>query len=103
VNISIVSGWLPLVLRGLALVTLVSAVSWRSGGWKRHLGRGLPIAAVVTGVVALVLTFGSLVPSDFPWLAYVWASPSFSPCGWQPPAGPEPDAGDGWWRSARWC
>jgi S-formylglutathione hydrolase FrmB len=27
---------------------------------------------VVTGVVALVLTLGSLVPSDFPWLAYVW-------------------------------
>jgi S-formylglutathione hydrolase FrmB len=72
VNISIISGWFPLVLRGLALLSLMAAVSWRSGGWKRQLGRGLPIAAMVTGVVALVLTLGSLVPSDFPWLAYVW-------------------------------
>ena len=42
---------------------MVGSTSWAAG---------LPIAAVVTGVVALVLSLGSLVPSDFPWLAYAW-------------------------------
>jgi S-formylglutathione hydrolase FrmB len=72
VNISIVSGWLPLVVQVLAVITLVVSIGWRSGGWRRQHGRGLPIAAGVTGLVALVLTLGSLVPGDFPWQAYLW-------------------------------
>ncbi len=71
-NISIVNGWLPLVVQALAVVVFVLAIEWRSGGWRRQLGRGLPVAAVVTGVTALVLTLGSLVPDDFPWSAYLW-------------------------------
>ena len=71
-NISIVSGWLPFIVRLLAVIVLVAAIDWRSRGWRRQLSRGVPIAAAVTGVLALVLTVGSLVPSDFPWLAYVW-------------------------------
>jgi S-formylglutathione hydrolase FrmB len=72
VNISIVTGWVPPVLGIAAVVALVASVDWRSGGWRRQLGRGVPIAALVAGVVALVLTTASLVPSDFPWPAYVW-------------------------------
>jgi S-formylglutathione hydrolase FrmB len=72
VNISIVSGWLPLVVRCLAVVALVAAVDWRSGSWRRQLGRGIPIAALLTGAVVLVLALASLVPSDFPWSASVW-------------------------------
>jgi S-formylglutathione hydrolase FrmB len=72
VNISIVSGWLPFIVRLPAVIVLVAAIDWRSRGWRRQLSRGVPIAAAVTGVLALVLTVGSLVPSDFPWLAYVW-------------------------------
>ena len=40
VNISIVTGWLPLVVQGLAVVTLVRRVEWRTGGWRRQLGIG---------------------------------------------------------------
>jgi len=72
VNISIVSGWLPILACCLALAALALALEWRSGGWRRQLARGIPIAAAVTIVVALVLTIGSLVPSDFPRWAYVW-------------------------------
>lgn len=72
VNISIVNGWLPLVVQGLAVVTLVASVEWRTGGWRRQLGWGLPIAAAATGLAALVLTLGSLVPDDFPGQAYLW-------------------------------
>ena len=71
-NISIVSGWLPVVVCCLALAALMLAIGWRSGRWRHQLGRGIPIAAAVTIVVALVLTIGSLVPSDFPWWAYAW-------------------------------
>jgi S-formylglutathione hydrolase FrmB len=71
-NISIVAGWLPFVARVVAIVVLLASVDWWSGGWKRQLGPGLPIAAVVTGLVALVATVCSLTPSDFPWSAYVW-------------------------------
>jgi hypothetical protein len=65
-------GWLPFVVACLALVVLVGALDWRSGGLRRQLGRGSPIAALVTGAVALVLTLALLVPSDFPWSAYAW-------------------------------
>ena len=71
-NISIVSGWLPLVVRCLAVVLLVVAVDWRSGDGRRHIGRGLLIAVVVTGVVTVALTVASVVPSDVPWSAVVW-------------------------------
>jgi S-formylglutathione hydrolase FrmB len=72
VNISLVSGWLPVVLRIAAVLLLVAAVDWREGRWRRPLARGVPVAAVVTGVAALVLSVASLAPSDVPPLAYVW-------------------------------
>ncbi len=71
-NISIVGGWLPLVVQVLAVVTFTLSIEWRSGGWRRQLGRGVPVAAAATGLAALVLTLASLVPDDFPWPAYVW-------------------------------
>ncbi|MGB7053398.1 MAG: alpha/beta hydrolase-fold protein [Acidimicrobiales bacterium] len=85
-NISLVSGWLPVIGQALALVALVVALDWRSGRrrsglgrlgrrpgrWRRQLLIGVPIAAVVTVAVALVLELGSLVPEDFPPLAYLW-------------------------------
>jgi S-formylglutathione hydrolase FrmB len=93
VNLSIVSGWLPIAVRCLAVASLVVAVSWRAGRWKHQLAWGVPAAAVITGVVALVLTFGSLVPSDFPWSAYVWGF-TFVLAGWV--------AVTGWRKAARW-
>ena len=71
-NISIVSGWLPLVVEILAVATFVLSIAWRSGGWRGQVGRGLPVAAAVTVLVALGSILGSLVPDDFPWQAYLW-------------------------------
>ena len=71
-NVSIVSGWFPVVGSIVAVVVLVAAVDWRHRRWRRQLGYGVPIAAVSTGLVALVLTLGSLVPSDFPRTTYGW-------------------------------
>jgi S-formylglutathione hydrolase FrmB len=50
----------------------VLSFDMRSGRWRRQLVVGVPVAAGVTGVVALVLTLASLVPDDFPWSAYLW-------------------------------
>jgi S-formylglutathione hydrolase FrmB len=72
VNVSIVSGWLPLVVEVLAVGALLASLDVRTGRWRHQLAVGVPVAAGVTGVVALVLTVGSLVPDDFPWSAYVW-------------------------------
>jgi S-formylglutathione hydrolase FrmB len=72
VNVSIVSGWLPLVVEVLAVGALLVSLDLRTGRWRHQLVVGVPVAAGVTGVVALVLTLGSLVPDDFPWSAYVW-------------------------------
>jgi S-formylglutathione hydrolase FrmB len=72
VNVSLVSGWLPVVVEGLAVVTLVLSIGWRSGAWRTQLGLGVPLAAVVTALGALLLSFGPLASSDFPRSAYVW-------------------------------
>ncbi len=71
-NISIVSGWVPAVVKELALVSLVLAVDRRHGRWRRQLAVGVPVAIAVTAAAALVATFASLVPSDFPESAYGW-------------------------------
>ncbi len=73
-NISIVSGWVPVLVEALALASLALAVDWRSWRWRRQLGFGVPLALVVTAAVALVLSLGSLVPSDFPTSAYGWGA-----------------------------
>jgi S-formylglutathione hydrolase FrmB len=72
VNVSLVTGWLPLVVQGLAVATLLVSVDWRTGGWRRQLGIAVPVAAVVTGVAALIITVGSLASGAITWRAYLW-------------------------------
>jgi S-formylglutathione hydrolase FrmB len=72
VNVSLVSGWLPLVVEVLAVAALVLSFDVRTGRWRHQLAVGVPVAAGVTAVVALVLTLASLVPDDFSWSAYLW-------------------------------
>jgi S-formylglutathione hydrolase FrmB len=73
VNVSLISGWLPLLVQCLAVALLAASVDWWHGGWRRQLGVGVPAAAVTAGLAALVLTAGSLVPDDFPKSAYLWS------------------------------
>jgi len=72
VNISIVSGWLPFVVRCLAVALVVVVVDWRSVDGRRHIGRALLISVLVTGGTTAVLALASVVPSDVPWSALVW-------------------------------
>jgi S-formylglutathione hydrolase FrmB len=74
VNTSIVSGWLPVVVRALAVVTLVLAVDRHPRRWRRQLGLGVLLAVAVTVAGALVLTFGTQVSADVPRSAYGWGS-----------------------------
>jgi S-formylglutathione hydrolase FrmB len=74
VNISIVSGWLPVVVECIAVVLLVSAVDWRDGGWRRQLGIGIPVAVLVSAATGAVLWLGALVSSATPWWPLVWGA-----------------------------
>ncbi len=93
-NISIISGWLPVLVQCVTAVLVMAAIDWRSGGWRRQLAVGLPVAAVVTALAALVINLASLAPSNFSWLAYLWGfvfvlTVCVSVLGW---------SGAGWWR-----
>lgn len=72
VNVSIVTGWLPLVVLVLAVVALLLSVDRRAGGWRRQLVMAVPVAAAVTGIAALVVAVGSLGSGDVTWRAYLW-------------------------------
>jgi S-formylglutathione hydrolase FrmB len=91
-NISIVSGWVPIVAQVLAVVVLALAVDWRSGRWKRQLGLGVPIAVAVSVAVTLVVRFGLAESSDLPWSASVWGV-AFALAVWVAVTG---------WRVTRW-
>jgi S-formylglutathione hydrolase FrmB len=60
------------VAQVLAAVMLAASVDWRNGGWRRQLAVAAPIAAVATGIAALVLAVGSLAPGDVAWRTYLW-------------------------------
>jgi len=74
VNISIVSGWLPVVIEVLAVLTLVFAVDWRGGRWRRQLGFGVPIAVLASLITGLVLWLGSRVSGGTPWWPLAWGA-----------------------------
>ncbi len=80
-NLSLVSGWLPLVGQVLAVLAVVAAIDWRSrrrtfgtvpGRWRRQLLVGIPVAGVLTAIVALVIVGGSLDADDIPLGSYFW-------------------------------
>ncbi len=73
-NISIVSGWLPVVVECVAVVFLASVVDWRRGGWRRQLGIGVPVAVLVSVAIAVLLRLGDLVSGGTPWWPLVWGA-----------------------------
>jgi len=74
VNISIVSGWLPVVVASVAVVVLVLAIDWRRGGWRRQLGVGVPVAVVASAATGVVLWLGSLVSGGTPLWPVLWGA-----------------------------
>jgi len=94
-NISIVSGWLPVAIESVAVIVLALAVDWRDGGWRPQLGVGVAtavVASATTGapqwigtphasVVAVVLTtvrpgghdfdlWSQASSDEFPWISW---------------------------------
>ena len=71
-NLSLVSGWLPFVVRLVAVVALVVAVEWRSRRSRRLLAWGMAVAVAAVGAAALVLTVASVVDTDVDTATYLW-------------------------------
>ena len=72
-NISIVSGWLPPVVEVMAVVALVASLDRRSGGWRRQLGVGVPVALGAAAVTGVVLWLTGVV-DGLPWWPLVWGA-----------------------------
>jgi S-formylglutathione hydrolase FrmB len=74
VNISIVSGWLPVVVQVVAAVVLalVLAMEARAAPGTRRIVCGAGVALVVTALGLVVIRFASPVSADVPWSAYGW-------------------------------
>ncbi|HEX3839882.1 MAG TPA: alpha/beta hydrolase-fold protein [Acidimicrobiales bacterium] len=73
INFSIITGWFPVVVITVALVSLLVTVGWRDGAWKAQLVFGLPAAFLLTILLALSIHFFQFVPDDFPRTFYLWA------------------------------
>jgi len=75
VDISIVSGWLPVIVEALGLVTLAVGLDRHGGRWRRQLALGAVVATVAVGIGSLVVWVTGAGGQDFPWwpLAWGWA------------------------------
>ncbi len=73
-NISIVSGWLPVVVEVLAVAALALAVDWRTGGWRRQFGIGVPVAVLASSAAGLLLWVADLVAGGTAWWPQVWGA-----------------------------
>jgi S-formylglutathione hydrolase FrmB len=61
-----------LVVIGVALASLVAAIGWRSGRWRRQLIIGVPVAIVIPAAADLVLHLTGAYPGRFPAAAFLW-------------------------------
>ena len=73
-NISIVSGWLPVAVELVAVVALALAMipGVRTPAGRRRLARGVLVSLAVTGVALGVIRVATPVSSDVPWSAAAW-------------------------------
>jgi S-formylglutathione hydrolase FrmB len=60
------------VVIGAALASLVAAIGWRSGRWRRQLVIGVPVAIVIPAAADLILHVAGVYPSRFPAAAFLW-------------------------------
>ena len=73
-NISIVSGWLPVVVECVAGAVLALSVDWRGGGWRPQLGIGVPVAVVASVATGVILWLTSRVSGGTPWWPLAWGA-----------------------------
>jgi S-formylglutathione hydrolase FrmB len=71
-KISVVDGWVPIVVYGLTALLVVLGLGWRSGIWRRQLMVAVPGALVLTGLTALLQTIFGFVSYEFPATFYIW-------------------------------
>ena len=71
-DISIVSGWLPVAVEVLAIVALVAGLDRHSGRWRHQLALGAAVATVAAGLGALVVWAAGEGGQEFPWWPLVW-------------------------------
>jgi S-formylglutathione hydrolase FrmB len=76
-SISLISGPTPLIVIGLAYVTLALSFAWRRAAWKKQVLIGIPAAAAATGLVVLAVHLFNLIPYSFPATFYVWVGVIF--------------------------
>ncbi|WP_263994865.1 alpha/beta hydrolase [Mycobacterium yunnanensis] len=72
-NVSLVHGWVPVVLQALTLAVVLAAIGWRSRTWRL---RWLPVAAAAGVAVALachwIVTDQGLADDPAPVLLWAW-------------------------------
>jgi enterochelin esterase-like enzyme len=72
INFSIISGWFPVTVVTVAIVSMVLSVAWRKGKWKRQLLITLPVSVVVYFLLLLVLHIFDVLEPGTPTSAYFW-------------------------------
>jgi enterochelin esterase-like enzyme len=72
VNVDLITGWFPLTVVIVAVVSVVLSVGWHDGAWKRQLAIGVPVSFVLTLLTALAIAVFNLVPDQFPTSFYLW-------------------------------
>jgi S-formylglutathione hydrolase FrmB len=70
-SLSLVHGILPILITVLAGASLIALLARRDGVWKRQLVIGLPVAAVLVGLITVAVITFSLIPFSFPSSFYV--------------------------------
>ena len=59
---------------GLAVASLLVSIGWRSGRWRRQLVIGIPTAAALSSVAAMILHASGEYPGRFPVGAFLWGA-----------------------------
>ena len=73
-DVSLVHGWLPVLVIVLAPITAIFAVGWRGGAWRAQLAWGAGVSLGIVGVVAVANWLFDLFPFSFPPSFYALAA-----------------------------
>jgi S-formylglutathione hydrolase FrmB len=76
-DVSLISGFLPIAIIAVAMIAMIAAVDWRAANRRRHVATGVAVAIALTDVLALVQHEADLVPYAFPLRYYAWVAGIF--------------------------